>query len=198
MEIYLIRHTTPDVARGICYGQADIDVTDSFHTEASLIKAYLPASIQQVHCSPLQRCRKLAELLFPQALIQYHDALKEINCGDWELKKWDDIDKAEIQPWMEDFVNVCIPNGENYVQLHERCSLLFDQLIQNAPAAIVTHGGVIRSILSHITSTPLKESFNKFSLHYGCVVKITMENSQYAYNIVHNIIPPEVETHKPK
>ncbi len=198
MEIYLIRHTTPDVAKGICYGQADIDVTETFHAEASLIKDYLPAGIQQVHSSPLQRCRKLAELLFPQTSIQYHDALKEINCGDWELKRWDDIAKAEIQPWMEDFVNVCIPNGENYVQLHERCALLFDQLIQTSPAAIVTHGGVIRSILSHITNTALKDSFNKFSLHYGCVVKITIENDHYAYNIIHNIIPLEAETHKPK
>lgn len=198
MEIYLIRHTTPDVAKGVCYGHADIDVTDTFHTEASLIKAYLPASIQQVHSSPLQRCRKLAEVLFPQTHIQYHDALKEINCGDWELKNWDDIAKADLQPWMEDFVNVCIPNGENYVQLHERSAHLFDQLTQTAPAAIVTHGGVIRSILSHITGTPLKDSFNKFSLHYGCVVKIIIENNQYTYDIIHNIIPAEAETHKPK
>ena len=35
MEIYLVRHTTPDVAKGICYGQADIDVTATFLAEAA-------------------------------------------------------------------------------------------------------------------------------------------------------------------
>jgi len=33
MEIYLIRHTTPDVAKGICYGQTDLDVANTFEEE---------------------------------------------------------------------------------------------------------------------------------------------------------------------
>ncbi|MDH7461754.1 alpha-ribazole phosphatase [Chitinophagaceae bacterium 26-R-25] len=184
MEIYLIRHTTPDVPKGVCYGQSDLDVTDTFHQEASRIKALLPASIQHVHCSPLQRCRKLAELLFPQTAVQFHDGLKEMNFGSWELKKWDEIAGTEMQQWMEDFVNVSTPHGENYVQLYERSVKLFDQLIQPAPVAIVTHGGVIRSILSYITNTPLKDSFPAFPLQYGCVVKITKEDTQYKYKMI--------------
>lgn len=189
MEIYLIRHTTPDVPRGVCYGQADIDVAASFRNEASLIKPHLPTTIQQVHSSPLQRCRKLAELLFPQTPIQFHNDLKEISCGDWELKNWDDIAKEELQPWMDDFVNVRIPNGENYVQLHARSTVLFDRLISNEPAVIFTHGGVIRSILSYITDTPLRESFDAFSLNCGCVVKIVKEGDQFSYDILHNVKP---------
>jgi alpha-ribazole phosphatase len=183
MEIYLIRHTTPDIAKGICYGQADIDVTTTFDAEAALIKTLLPADIRHVHSSPLQRCRKLAEWLFPQTTIQYHDALKEINFGDWELRKWDDIATDDIQPWMNDFVNVQTPNGENYVQLYQRSTHFFNQLKESAPIATVTHGGVIRSILSLITQTPLVESFSAFSLQYGCVIKITKENDRYSYNI---------------
>lgn len=197
MEIYLIRHTTPDVERGVCYGQADIDVTETFEAEAILIREHVPAHITQIHSSPLQRCRKLAELLFPDYSIVYHDALKEINCGDWELKKWDEIDKEEIQPWMDDFVNVRIPNGENYVLLYERTAALFEQLSNASPAVIVTHGGVIRSILSYITNTALKDSFGAFSLHYGCVVKITKDETGFQYSILHNIKPVEKETHKP-
>ncbi|MBV4358230.1 alpha-ribazole phosphatase [Pinibacter aurantiacus] len=183
MEIYLIRHTTPNVAKGVCYGQANIDVTETFHQEASQIKPHLPLGIQQVHCSPLQRCRKLAEALFPQVAVQFHDGLKEMNFGDWELKKWDEIPNDETQLWMADFVNVCVPNGENYVQLYERSVQLFHQFIQPAPVAIVTHGGVIRSLLSYLSNTPLKDSFSAFSLPYGCVVKITKDNNQYTYKI---------------
>jgi alpha-ribazole phosphatase len=119
--------------------------------------------------------------------IQFHNDLKEINCGNWELKKWDDIAKEQIQPWMDDFVNVVIPNGENYVQLQTRSTRLFDQLISDEPAAIFTHGGVIRSILSYITNTPLRESFDVFSLNCGCVVKIVKEGEQYSYSILHNV-----------
>jgi alpha-ribazole phosphatase len=187
MEIYLIRHTTPDIPRGICYGQSDIDVKESFYAEASSIKDCLPGYIQQVYSSPLQRCSKLAEFLFPQKNISFHDALKEINFGDWELKKWDDIPNDELQPWMQDFVNVCTPNGENYVQLFERSTNLFNQLQQSTPLAIITHGGVIRSILSHISQTTLKDSFNSFTLNYGCAVKIIKENGRYSFEIIHNV-----------
>ncbi|TAH03053.1 MAG: hypothetical protein EAZ16_08610 [Sphingobacteriales bacterium] len=38
---------------------------------------------------------------------------------------------------------------------------------QQQPAVIVTHGGVIRSILSFITNTQLADSFKVFKLHYG-------------------------------
>lgn len=86
MEIYLIRHTTPAVEKGVCYGQSDLDVTDSFIAEAMAIKPHLPEHIEQVHSSPLQRCSKLAQYLFPMHAHTHHDDLMEINCGHWELK----------------------------------------------------------------------------------------------------------------
>ncbi|HEX4849749.1 MAG TPA: histidine phosphatase family protein, partial [Puia sp.] len=63
--------------------------------------------------------------------------------------------------------------------------------------AVVTHGGVIRSILSHITQTPLIDSFTRFPLHFGCVVKITAKENEFRYEIISNVIPPESEKHKP-
>jgi len=84
MEIYLIRHTTPAIAKGICYGQTDLDVTDSFEAEVMSIKEHLPKNIQAVYSSPLQRCRKLAEAIFPKHPVQLFDDLMELNCGDWK------------------------------------------------------------------------------------------------------------------
>ncbi|RFM26617.1 alpha-ribazole phosphatase [Deminuibacter soli] len=198
MEIYLIRHTTPDVARGICYGQADIDVTASFAEEAAAMQPHIPAVIETVYSSPLQRCSKLAGALFPEKAIAYTDELKEINCGEWELQQWDAIPRAVLQPWMDDFVNHCIPGGENYVQLYNRVVRLFSAVAAaGKPAALVTHGGVLRSILAHITQTPLKDSFGAFSIHYGCVVRITENDGQFNWEILHNIAPEHRETHKP-
>lgn len=197
MEIYLIRHTTPAVDRGICYGQADIDVTASFAAEAEQIRQAVPAVVHTVYASPLQRCRKLAEFLFPGQPIVYRDELKEIHCGEWELLKWDDIPKETIQPWMDDFVNVCIPGGENYVQLYNRVIRFFETAQHTEPIAIVSHGGVLRSILAHITQTPLKDSFQAFSIHYGAVIRLTREQQGFRYEILSNTAPAQKETHKP-
>jgi alpha-ribazole phosphatase len=197
MEIYLIRHTTPAVAKGVCYGQSDLDVTATFEAEADAIREHLPAEIQQVYSSPLQRCSKLAQYLFPQHSAIYHNDWMEINCGQWELQQWDDIAPHEIDPWMKDYVNVRIPGGENYVDVYERVVRQFEQAAAGAhPAAIVAHGGVIRSILAHITGMALLDSFNAFPLHYGCVAKITRDGGNFLHTMLYNI-PGAKETHKP-
>ncbi len=54
-----------------------------------------------------------------------------------------------VDPWMNDFVNVSIPGGESYVQVFDRVSRAFVVAGTGERAAIVTHGGVIRSILAH-------------------------------------------------
>ncbi len=56
MSIYLIRHTAPLIEKGTCYGQADIDIKDSFFEEAAIIQTVIPADVRQVWSSPLQRC----------------------------------------------------------------------------------------------------------------------------------------------
>jgi alpha-ribazole phosphatase len=212
MEIYLVRHTEPAVDKGVCYGQADIDVTETFLKEAAIIKNHLPENIAAVYSSPLQRCTKLAAHLFPEHQLNLHADLMEINCGHWEMRRWDEIPMEETQPWMDDFVNVQIPGGESYVDLFERVSGKFEEIIflslsghpKNLPSGedkggafvLVAHGGVIRSILSHITGTALIDSFKIFTLHYGCVIKIIPDEKGFVHEILSNI-PHEKETHKP-
>jgi alpha-ribazole phosphatase len=196
--IYLIRHTTPAVNRGICYGQTDLDVTESFYTEASAIREFLPQQIRQVYSSPLMRCKKLAEHLFPGREIKFEKELMEIHCGQWEMKKWDELPTTEVDPWMKDFVSLPIPGGESYLGLHERVTRCFEWIADSgSDVAIVTHGGVIRSILTGITQTPLADSFKAFSLNYGCVVRITSSADCFQYEIISNIVPAEKEIHKP-
>ena len=197
MEIYLVRHTAPDIARGICYGQADIGVKETFLSEAEIIKKHLPQHINTVYSSPLQRCKKLAEHLFSGHTIHLHNDLKEINCGLWELKPWDDIPREEIEPWMNDAITRQTPDGESYQDLYDRVKKAFLHIHKKAtPVVIVTHGGVIRSILTHITNTNLKDSFHTFSLNYGCVIKIIGTQSGLTYEVLSNIMQ-EKETHKP-
>lgn len=222
MDIYLIRHTTPAVDRGICYGQTDLDITDRFLEEAAIIRGCLPASIGAVYSSPLQRCAKLAAHLFPSHSIQLRDELMEINCGKWEMRSWDELPGEELDPWMKDFVQVRIPEGESYIDLNERVTRCFSGIRNGLEAgnsnpgaeitsainpikavdpseavALFTHGGPIRSILASLTGTALADSFKAFSLHYGCVVKISGTGGVLPYEILSNPAPMEKEQHKP-
>ena len=226
-DIYLIRHTTPAVAKGICYGQTDLDVTETFLEEVAVIRQHLPAGMRAVHSSPLQRCSLLARQLFPDHAITWQDDLMEVHCGEWEMKSWDALPKEEIDPWMADFVNIRIPGGESYLDLQHRVNRCWERIREEGamtrPAtpevadskairlegqdaspvnvgsiAVVAHGGVIRSILSGITGTPLIDSFKVFvKLYYGCVIRVFEEGDRLGYEILSNRAPADREQHKP-
>jgi len=172
MEIYFVRHTTPAVEKGICYGQADLDVTDTFESELEVIKRVLPGNISTftIFSSPLIRCRKLAEGLAERGKIHFDDRLKEMDFGDWELMAWDAIDKRELDPWMKDFVNQPSLNGESYQMLYKRVLAFYNECVnQNLDRVIVvTHSGVIRAIRAFFENAPLSTTFS-YQMDYGIV-----------------------------
>jgi len=176
MEIYLVRHTTPKIDTGICYGQSDIDVQDSFADEVVAIKKNISACIEKVavYSSPLIRCEKLA-LCFSEE-ITFDKRLMEVNFGDWELQPWDTINEDDLNKWMSDFVTVAPPNGESYVQLSERVNTVFDAIVNDSGKnkIIVAHGGVIRALIANIKQIDLKDSFN-IKIPYGHVVKLVKD-----------------------
>lgn len=174
MALYLIRHTTPDIAPGICYGQTDLDVGPAFTSEAEKITTQLHqlgvADGTSVFSSPLIRCRKLAEQISPVE-IMLDPRLMELNFGDWEMRHWNDLNADKLKRWGDDFVNQTCPNGESYQQLHNRTALFLSDLSKHGidEALIVTHGGVMRSLLCHLRHTHLIDSFN-YELKYGEII----------------------------
>jgi alpha-ribazole phosphatase len=174
MEIIFIRHTTPKIDKGVCYGQADLDVSSTFKDETTKILMQLGKQNSETvyFSSPLKRCKKLAEKI--SKTIIFDDRLKELDFGDWELKKWKDIDKNEMNVWMNDFVNIAVTNGESYMDLHSRTIQFLSEITKKnyKKAVIVTHAGVIRSLYSHIKNSPLEKSFD-LKLEYGQLLKIT-------------------------
>lgn len=171
MDIFLIRHTTPAVTYGTCYGFADLDLAPTFTEEAARVQGILPGKNFTVYASPLQRCSKLAHFLFGST-FQTDERLKEVNFGDWEMKTWDDIRETTAQNWMADYLHEPLPNGESYTQLYNRSVAAFREIItRGKDTAIVTHGGVIRSILAYATGTPIEASYG-IRVEYGRVVHL--------------------------
>lgn len=184
MEIYLIRHTKPKIEEGICYGQLDIDLAETQNIEIENILSKLPLNIELVYSSPLKRCKILAENINSKVL--FDERLMELNFGDWEGKKWDDIDQNKLNIWMNDYVNVKVENGESYLDLFDRAQLFWNEKIVNSndnfnKIAIVTHAGFIRAILSFIQNSKLEDSF-QIKLDYGNISKITIQNKSTEIN----------------
>ncbi len=176
MEIYLIRHTLPDIAPGICYGHSDIGVTANFPGDLATVKNKL-AGIRPATCftSPSLRCFRLAEALSLGVAIQ--DArLKELDFGDWELSSWDDIPRDAFDHWANDYVNQAPPNGETFQQLHQRATEFLQEVNANSRDAVVvvTHAGVIRALLAEALGLPLVNSF-RIRVDYGSVTQLLVD-----------------------
>lgn len=178
MEIYLVRHTETVCEKGICYGQSDVDIAAPFETVFEKIVSQLPSEAL-IFTSPLKRCATLAKYIQTKInAISYQEdeRLMEMNFGDWELKKWNEIPPEQLNPWMEDFVNVKAQNGESFTALHERVGDFIATLTSkkiNSPIVITAHAGIIRSILCHLTSLPLKDAFQN-KVDFGEVIKIEL------------------------
>lgn len=166
----LIRHTTPNVEKGVLYGHSDLDVVDTFHEEVKEMitnHSFLPNN-HVVYSSPLKRCKVLAQTLFSQD-ITYDSRLKELNFGDWEMKPWHEIDPSHLVQWRNDFLNTTPPNGESIKSLSVRVYDFLEEL-KTTPYEtinIVAHAGVIHLISLYCLNQPL-ESF-EFNMKYGAV-----------------------------
>lgn len=150
MALILLRHTTPDVASGICYGQLDLDVAPGFESEAELAISRLPA-FERIVTSPLMRCRKLADLIGQEKQLSVKDdaRLMEIDFGTWEGRAWSDIDRGEVDAWAKDFYYARPHGGESVAMLQSRVlQALTDYEDDIQTTLIVTHAGVIRAALA--------------------------------------------------
>jgi len=174
VEIYLIRHTAPQVEPGICYGQTDIPVNDNFISESEKIIKSLPLKIDAVYSSPLMRCTKLAEKIIfsiePKPQIIIDSRIKELNFGGWEMKKWNDIDKAQINKWADNILKQKTPDGESFSDLNKRVNKFIDDFLKenHENSVIVTHAGVIRCFLLRFKKIPLKETL-KIPIDYSSI-----------------------------
>jgi len=161
MILHLVRHPKPAIAPGICYGRLDISA-ENVAAVATRLKAELPPGLP-VWSSPLRRCRELATRLHPTPLLD--DRLAEMNFGAWEGRPWDSIPRAEIDAWAADVAGYAPPGGESPLLLQQR-ALAFVAGLAVPAAVIVTHAGVIRTLLAHWRGLPPGE-WTQLEFAYG-------------------------------
>lgn len=166
----MVRHTAVGVPQGTCYGQTNVPLKETFEEEAAVVKQNLEEINFDLVCSsPLGRCQKLAKFCGYGDVVEYHDRLKEIHMGDWEMHMWNDLDMAI---WKDDWVNPPAPNGESFAQMYKRVASFMDELkerdVENV--LIFAHGGVISCARVYFEQADMKETFNLMP-QYGDIVE---------------------------
>lgn len=177
MKLIFIRHTSVAVERGVCYGQTDVPVAHTFLTEADSVKAALQHyTFNHVYASPLSRCTKLAAHCgFTTPVIDRR--LMEMNFGEWEMKRFDEITDPRLQEWYDDYVNTRATGGESAVDQRRRLeSFLRD--IKNtcddsSTIAIFSHGGIMIHAMAMLGGLDYKDAFAAIPA-YGAIVELHM------------------------
>ena len=148
MRMIRVRHPRPIAAPGLCYGSTDLaaDPGDVARVLADL-RTSLPAQVP-LFSSPLQRCAVLASALSPllRAPLRFDARLAEMDFGDWEMRAWDAIARADIDAWSADLVHYRPGGGENVFEMAARVGAFRTQLraMPDAVCVIVCHAGTMR------------------------------------------------------
>lgn len=166
MILHLIRHPKPVVEAGICYGRLDLEAENP-GVVAARLRTELPPDVP-VWSSPLRRCRSLAELLHPRPILD--ERLIEMDFGRWEGRPWDAIPRAELDAWAADVAGYAPPGGESPRLLQGR-ALAFVAGLAVPEAVIVTHAGVIRTLLAHWRGLP-PPRWTELSFAYGSCTRV--------------------------
>jgi alpha-ribazole phosphatase len=168
MKIYIVRHTAVGV-NGICYGQTDVPLKDTFESEAEVVRHKLKdMRFDAVFSSPLSRAKRLAEYC-GYTDIQLYDRLKELHFGDWEMQEWD---KLNMQEWEKDWINTPAPNGESFRQMYDRVASFLDELKESQYTSVVVfaHGGVINCFRVYFGEADMADAFDK-PVEYGEILE---------------------------
>jgi len=144
-------------------GQMDPPLTDLGRRQASAlaprISAMRPAVILS---SDLRRTMDTAEVLsvFSGCPHEVNPAFREIHMGEIWTSGWDGFPE-EHAAWRQHKEDLPYPGGENGADVWARCRSSLEAFAarEDGPIVIVTHGGVIRSVVCGMLNLPQQRRF---------------------------------------
>ncbi|MTI68923.1 MAG: alpha-ribazole phosphatase [Firmicutes bacterium] len=184
MKLILIRHVET-IAN---YQKKYIGSTKSDYTNRGkkqiikILKGIENEKVDKIYSSPLPRAFKLANKISNKLDkdIEIQNALKELNFGVFENKTYKEV-KAEYEnewnEWINDYINYKIPKGESLKEVYKRVSSFLDSLKEsNKTFLLVTHGGIIQTILTYLLDLNINDRWH-FKIPPGSIVEIEYKDN---------------------
>ena len=132
--------------------------------------------VEMVYTSPLLRCMQTSDILFPSAPLTVVEDLTEMSLGDFEGKNFDMLRTSpSYLEWLENSADNTPPGAlESSREFADRVAVALNAILMNMSsdhitrAAVVTHGGVIMSLMSRFVmpSRPMGEWAVEFGQGY--------------------------------
>lgn len=155
--IHFIRHgAISPTLKGRYIGTTDVPLSDEGKTAIRRLNATMDYPYAKVvFTSPLKRCTTTARLIYPDIEPLAIDHLMECNFGEWENKTADELKGDEtFSKWLAGDTSVKPPRGESNADFTRRICLMFESIVEGlmktgtTDAAIITHGGVMNTLLA--------------------------------------------------
>jgi len=180
-KLILIRHGESTLNKeGVYFGTLDPSLTENGIEQMNLLNNEIP-NYDFIYSSPLQRAKESAEVLNYKKLDTIYDSrLLELNFGDFEGLTYTEILEkypTEAEIWKNEGISYKFPNGNSILDL-EKSIVSFVEEIKNSNKTflLVTHFGVISSILSHYISDNIT-NFWKFKSALASVTILEFHDS---------------------
>lgn len=175
--IVLTRHGHTDAGRGLCVGRTDVPLSELGREQAeNLARAWENLRFARVCSSPSGRARATVMPLARQydSCFEVMPEFDEINMGRWDGLSFEDIRTRFPEAYAERgerFGDFRAPGGESFNDVADRALPALSFLAKGpCPVFIVTHAGVIRSVLCRLTGHPMDDLFH-FKPDYGqCIL----------------------------
>ncbi len=173
--IHLIRHGETNWNRERrAQGQQESVLTETGRTQAQSLAATLTdLDIHEVYCSSSVRTRETASIAFAGRTLPtvYCDLLREIRMGPWEGRLYDELRQDYPEQYHafwnkpDDFL---LEGAETFAQLQQRAISRLSRILaesRSANIAIVSHGLLIKTILSFVEQRPLARVWEPPAMH---------------------------------
>jgi alpha-ribazole phosphatase len=155
--IYLIRNGLTEAnLQGRYIGHTDVPLSENGKKQLIALREDCEyPEPEAVFSSPMKRCVETAQIIYPEAEIIPMNDLIECNFGEFEGKTADELkDHPVFRSWLAGEPDVEPPFGESNGAFQKRVCVCFGKIVEGLmktgirKAAVVTHGGVIMTILS--------------------------------------------------
>lgn len=148
--IYVIRHAEPEMA-GVFLGSSDPGLTENGRKQAETLSRI---HVAVVYTSPKRRAKETSVYVSaPQTVVL--SGLQELHFGQWEGKKWSEIERQwpqEAQAKLLNWFGTTPPGGEDFDVFVGRVHRAWEQIIKGPrPAAVVAHLVVNAVITNRMT-----------------------------------------------
>ena len=149
MTFYLIRHGKTEANEKHLYcGSTDLSLSDAGKEELR----HLHYEINNVRflTSGMKRTNETLRILFGDVPYEVDSRFREVDFGIFEMHSYEELkDTPEYQTWLTGDNDANIPpNGESGVQMKARVLAAFSEIKEDT--CIITHGGVIASIMEYL------------------------------------------------